>query len=151
MAEDLYKILGVDRNASQEEIKKAYRKLAFEYHPDRNSGNLEAENRLKEINRAYDVLGDAEKRRLYDMGGHAETIYGENTAYRTYGDNSDPFDQYFRNAYAYYEAQREGDSRRRRGRRIGSLGCILPIVLFGLLFGNGFFVLILVVMWLLFS
>ena len=70
MAEaDLYKELGVDRKASQEEIKKAYRKLAREHHPDRNPGNPAAEERFKKISAAYDVLGDPDKRKQYDRGG----------------------------------------------------------------------------------
>ncbi|MCF8302684.1 MAG: J domain-containing protein [Bacteroidales bacterium] len=66
---DYYKILGVDRNASQDEIKKAYRKLAVKYHPDKNPGNKEAENKFKEISEAYEVLGDKEKRKKYDQLG----------------------------------------------------------------------------------
>jgi len=66
---DLYAVLGVDRKASQEDIKKAYRKLARENHPDRNPGDSAAEERFKEIGQAYDVLGDADKRRKYDRGG----------------------------------------------------------------------------------
>ena len=69
MAKDYYKILGVDRNATQEEIKKAYRKLALKYHPDRNPGDKSAEEKFKEINEAYAVLSDPEKRKKYDMLG----------------------------------------------------------------------------------
>src|SRR5215217_114668 len=69
MARDLYKVLGVDRKASPEEIKKAYRKLAREWHPDRNPDDPKAEARFKEISAAYDVLGDPEKRKEYDSGG----------------------------------------------------------------------------------
>ncbi len=68
-APDLYKVLGVDRKATPEEIKKAYRKLARQYHPDRNPGDEKAEERFKEISAAYDILGDADKRKQYDRGG----------------------------------------------------------------------------------
>jgi len=59
---DYYAILGVPRNATQEEIKRAYRRLALKYHPDRNPGNKEAEEKFKEISEAYQVLSDPEKR-----------------------------------------------------------------------------------------
>jgi molecular chaperone DnaJ len=65
---DYYKALGVTKKASQDEIKKAYRKLARQYHPDRNPGDERAENRFKEIQQAYDVLGDTDKRKQYDRG-----------------------------------------------------------------------------------
>ncbi|NMA42524.1 MAG: molecular chaperone DnaJ [Oligosphaeraceae bacterium] len=70
MSEDFYKTLGVARNASADEIKKAYRKLAMQYHPDRNPDNKEAEEKFKEINAAYEVLSDEKKRRQYDQMGH---------------------------------------------------------------------------------
>jgi len=66
---DYYKVLGVERNASAEDIKKAFRKLALEYHPDRNKDDPQAEERFKELNEAYAVLGDAEKRKQYDQFG----------------------------------------------------------------------------------
>ena len=66
---DYYKILGVGKNASEDEIKKAYRKLARKYHPDTNQGDKKAEERFKEISQAHDVLSDPEKRKAYDRGG----------------------------------------------------------------------------------
>jgi molecular chaperone DnaJ len=69
MARDFYEVLGVDRKASQDEIKRAYRKLARQYHPDRNPGDEGAEDRFKEIQGAYDTLSDSEKRKQYDAGG----------------------------------------------------------------------------------
>ncbi|NNG27844.1 MAG: DnaJ domain-containing protein, partial [Ignavibacteriaceae bacterium] len=67
---DYYEILGVGRDASQEEIKKAYRKLAMQYHPDRNSGDKEAEEKFKESAEAYEVLSHDEKKAKYDRFGH---------------------------------------------------------------------------------
>jgi molecular chaperone DnaJ len=69
VAEDLYKVLGVAKGASEEEIKKAYRKLARKYHPDRNPDDPKAEERFMEVQGAYDVLSDSEKRKQYDTGG----------------------------------------------------------------------------------
>ena len=63
---DYYEILGVDKSASAADIKKAYRRLAMKYHPDRNNGDKEAEAKFKEIGEAYEVLGDEQKRAAYD-------------------------------------------------------------------------------------
>ncbi|MBI2963176.1 MAG: molecular chaperone DnaJ [Deltaproteobacteria bacterium] len=68
---DFYEVLGVGREASQDEIKKAYRKLALKHHPDRNPGNKESEERFKEASAAYQILGDPERRAQYDRFGHA--------------------------------------------------------------------------------
>ena len=68
---DYYEVLGVDKNVSEDELKKAYRKMAKQYHPDLHPGDKEAEAKFKECNEAYAVLSDAEKRRNYDQFGHA--------------------------------------------------------------------------------
>ena len=66
---DYYEVLGVDKNASEDEIKKAYRRIAIKYHPDRNPGDKEAEEKFKEAAEAYDVLHDPQKRQQYDQFG----------------------------------------------------------------------------------
>lgn len=90
---DYYEILGVQKGSSKEEIKKAYRKLAIKYHPDKNKGNPEAEEMFKEATEAYEVLSDDEKRKAYDMYGKAGVggAGGPGFGYRAYTDFSDIF------------------------------------------------------------
>ena len=71
LEKDYYKVLGVSKDAKPEDIKKAFRKLAREHHPDQNKDNAGAEARFKEVNEAYEVLSDQEKRSRYDQFGHA--------------------------------------------------------------------------------
>ncbi|HNJ87533.1 MAG TPA: DnaJ domain-containing protein, partial [Agitococcus sp.] len=68
---DYYEVLGVAKTANEEELKKAYRRLAMKYHPDRNPDNKEAEEKFKEANEAYEILSNADKRAAYDRHGHA--------------------------------------------------------------------------------
>jgi len=85
MAENYYEILGVKKDATEQEIKKAYRKLARKWHPDVNPGNKAAEEKFKKISQAYEVLGDKEKRKLYDEFGEAGLSQGFNAEQaRTY-------------------------------------------------------------------
>ncbi|TSA48452.1 MAG: molecular chaperone DnaJ [Deltaproteobacteria bacterium] len=88
---DYYEILGVERNASEEEIKKSYRKLAMQYHPDRNPGNREAEEMFKEASEAYEVLSDQGKRDIYNRYGH-EGLTG--TGYRGFSGFDDIFSSF---------------------------------------------------------
>ncbi|MCR5080686.1 MAG: DnaJ domain-containing protein [Treponema sp.] len=111
--EDLYQLLGVSKTASQEEIKKAYRNLAFKYHPDRNQGNADAEAQFKKINEAYSVLGDETKRRQYDMYGSSQ-----NTSYSNYSNSrayqqeaySDLYEEFFRNASEQFRNYRNDEN-----------------------------------------
>jgi len=87
VAEDYYKILGVEKSAGVEDIKKAYRKLAFKYHPDRNPDNKSAEEKFKQISEAYAVLSDPEKRQQYDQFGSADQFrqrYSQEDIFRNF-------------------------------------------------------------------
>ncbi|MBN1366169.1 MAG: DnaJ domain-containing protein [Syntrophaceae bacterium] len=87
MAEDYYQVLGVDKKASVDEIKKAYRKLALKWHPDKNPNNKSAEEKFKKISEAYAVLSDAEKRQQYDQFGSADQFrqqYSQEDIFRNF-------------------------------------------------------------------
>ncbi len=90
---DYYEVLGVSKGASEAEIKKAYRKLAKENHPDLHPGDKEAEARFKEVNEAYEVLSDADKKARYDQYGHAgvDPNFGAGGGYGGYGGGSFDF------------------------------------------------------------
>ena len=94
---DYYDVLGVSKNATPDEMKKAYRKLALQYHPDRNPGDKEAEEKFKEAAEAYDVLSTPEKKAKYDQFGHAGM--GANAGYGPGGMNMDDIFSHFENIF----------------------------------------------------
>jgi len=130
---DYYEVLGVERGASPEEIKKAYRQLAVKYHPDKNPGDKQAEERFKEVAEAYEVLSDPEKRARYDRFGHApqgmpgggfEDMRGFDLA-----DALRAFMRDFGGAGAFGDLFEEGAPRRPRERRGNTLEIRLPLTL----------------------
>lgn len=95
--EDLYAELGVPKTATAEQIKKAFKKLAIQYHPDKNPGDEASEEKFKRINAAYSVLGDETKRRQYDMYGTSDAYSSTNTSgtgYGNYGSYEGPYGSY---------------------------------------------------------
>lgn len=95
---DYYEVLGITKSASTDEIKKAYRKLALQYHPDRNPGNTEAEEKFKEATEAYEILGNEQKRKMYDQFGHSAvsgTAGGAGSGFGGFGGGfSDIFEEF---------------------------------------------------------
>ena len=106
--DDLYQVLGVSKNASADEIKKAYRDAAKKYHPDANPGNKTAEDMFKKINAAYSVLGDETKRAQYDRFGSAD----ERPQYQQPYQNYDPFEEFFGTNWkdAWQNAERQNEN-----------------------------------------
>jgi molecular chaperone DnaJ len=119
---DYYQVLGIGRNAGQDEIKKAYRKLAKKYHPDTNTGNEQAQQKFQEISEAYAILSDAEKRKLYDQFGH-----------RAFDGSMPEGGPYEQPKGTYREYHFDGDGFREGGFEGGHMDDI-----FGDLFGNMF-------------
>jgi len=108
MSKDYYNILGVDKNSTQDQIKKAYRKLAVKYHPDKNQGDTDAENKFKEISEAYEVLGDEKKKSSYDRFG---TVNGQSGGH-THGDPFDVFRDMFGGGSPFGKRQKVGSDLR---------------------------------------
>lgn len=125
MEKDYYKILGVERNASLADIKKAYRKLARKYHPDLNPGDKAAEERFKEIQQAYSVLSDPKKRSQYDRFGFVGDVPPGGGGYRTYSSGFEGFDfsdlgsasfrDFFESIFGGTSARRRAERRAQRG------------------------------------
>ena len=92
---DYYEVLGADRGASDGDLKKAYRRLAMKYHPDRNPDDADAEEKFKEASEAYEVLSDAQKRQAYDQHGHAAFEQGGMGGGFAGGDFGDIFSDVF--------------------------------------------------------
>src|SRR5450432_174285 len=92
---DYYEVLGISRDASDQEIKTAYRKLAMQHHPDRNPDNPAAEEKFKEASEAYQVLSDAQKRAGYDRYGHAAVSGGGGSPFTNAQDIGDIFGDFF--------------------------------------------------------
>lgn len=130
---DYYEVLGIDRSADAEAVKRAYRKLALDNHPDRNPGNHEAERRFKDAAEAYAVLGDAQKRQRYDQFGHAGVDGAQGGGFASAEDVFAAFGDLFGNGGGggggFFEQFFGAGGRRVRGRRGASLKVDLELTL----------------------
>lgn len=127
---DYYEILSVARNAAAEDIKKAYRKCALQFHPDRNPGDKKAEDKFKEATEAYQVLSDAEKRRTYDQFGH-EGLSGQSFG----GFSGAGFGDIFEDIFEDFFGSAQGTRRRSRPQRGSDLATAVEITLQEAAFG----------------
>src|SRR6187399_574647 len=114
---DFYEVLACAREASADDIRKAYRQLALKYHPDRNPGNAEAEMRFKEATEAYSVLSDGEKRAQYDRFGHAGVSGGFDFNQAGVGDILSQFQEMFSDFFGGFGGNGGASSQRKRSGR----------------------------------
>lgn len=121
---DYYEILSIPRNAPEDEIKKAYRKCALQWHPDRNPGNKKAEENFKEATQAYQVLADPQKRKLYDQFGHEGLNSG---GFNPSGFSSAGFGDIFEDIFEDFFSAGGGGPRRRRAQKGSDLGVALEV------------------------
>lgn len=128
MSKDYYNILGVDKNASKEDIKKAYRKLAMKYHPDKNPGDKESEEKFKELTSAFDVLSDDNKKKEYDMYGNS------GNRFQGYGFSMDDiFGDFFSGAGFGFDIKNDIKNTRKRGNDVRiTFSVNLSDVIFGI-------------------
>ncbi len=117
---DYYEILGVAKNADPSDIKKAYRRLALDHHPDRNPGNVEAEERFKEASEAYEVLSDPQKRQLYDAYGHQGLGQAGFTGFHDVEDIFSSFGSVFSDLFGDLGFNQGGGGQRRRRAQAGA-------------------------------
>ena len=110
---DFYEILGVGKNASDDEIKKSYRKLAMKYHPDRNQGDADSETKFKEASAAYEILKDPQKKAAYDQYGH--DAFRQGGGQQGFGDFSggfsDIFEEFFGGGFGGQQTRQRGPAR----------------------------------------
>ena len=117
---DYYEVLGVSKSADDSEIKKAYRKLAMKYHPDRNQGDADAEVKFKEASEAYAILHDKEKRSAYDQFGHAAVDGNAGQGGFGFDFNSSAFQDIFEDFFGDSSFFGGGGNRRRKSNNRGS-------------------------------
>ena len=135
---DYYDILSVSKNASQDEIKKAYRKLAFKHHPDHNKGDKQAEEKFKEASEAYQILSDPKKRANYDRFGHS-SFNGKGSGFQDVGDIFSAFSDIFSDGFfgsSGFDDLFSSESRQRRRRRGNDLHYQLKLDLKDVLTGT---------------
>jgi molecular chaperone DnaJ len=135
MSKDYYKILGVEKNASDDDIKKAYRKMAKKYHPDANPNNSEAENKFKEAAEAYETLGDSQKRSNYDRFGSSSNPFGGGAGSSGFGYSMDDIFSQFGDIFGDSFGKRYGGGSQRRTQRGSDLRIKVTLTIVDILNG----------------